>query len=575
MPGGLLNLVAFGNQNVLIHGNPTKTFFKSTYAKHTNFGIQKFRIDYEKQIALQLNSPTFLTFKVPRYADLLMDIYLAIDLPDIWSPILSPGFSPQDNNKNWLPYEFKWIKNLGTNIIQEVKFTIGGHLIQKYTGTYLQNVVDRDFNQSKKKLFNTMTGNIDELNNPAKFYNGKYPNAFNFKENSALNNILPSIKGRRLYIPINIWFTLMSKMAFPLIALQYNELHIEFKIRPLVEMFVIRDIDNHNIDDYTQTEYIKTNQNLNHHQLHRFLQSPPKDQLNGTVSDGYESTLNNWNTNVHIIANYCFLDNEEVRVFTSSPHQYLIKEMREYRYHELIGSNQIKLDTNGLVSNMMWYLQRSDIAFRNEWSNYTNWSYDDIIPSQPQRWSQYDISYVDADTNKKYNLYNNLNNGSLYDPSYVYQMYFTKNADTSLNLVLRNKKNILNEFAIKLDGKYRENLFHHGVYNYVDYYNRASGEGKDELYFYNFGLSTNPYSNQPNGAINLSQFNRVELEINLIVPPFSNNAQIIEICDDNGILIGVEKTNRNLHEYTFDLIVQEERYNLLVFTNGNASLTFA
>ena len=153
-------------------------------------------------------------------------------------------------------------------------------------------------------------------------------------------------------------------------------------------------------------------------------------------------------------------------------------------------------------------------------------------------------------------------------------MYFTKNEDTSFNLVLRNKKNILNEFAIKLDGKYRENLFHHGVYNYVDYYTRSSGEGKDELYFYNFGLSTNPYSNQPNGAINLSQFNRVELEVNLIVPPFSKNAQIIEICDDNGVLIGIEKTNSNIHEYTFDLIVQEERYNLLVFTNGNASLTF-
>ena len=91
-------------------------------------------------------------------------------------------------------------------------------------------------------------------------------------------------------------------------------------------MFVIRDIDNHINYDYTQTEYIKTNQNLNYHQLHRFLQRPPKEQLNGNVFDGYESTLNNWNSNVHIIANYCFLDKEEVRVFTSSPHQYLIKE---------------------------------------------------------------------------------------------------------------------------------------------------------------------------------------------------------------------------------------------------------
>ena len=91
MPGGLLNLVAKGNQNILIHGNPTKTFFKSTYSKHTNFGLQKFRIDYEGQRSLQLNSETEIKFKVPRYGDLLMDIYLVIDLPDIWSPIYHPN----------------------------------------------------------------------------------------------------------------------------------------------------------------------------------------------------------------------------------------------------------------------------------------------------------------------------------------------------------------------------------------------------------------------------------------------------------------------------------------------------
>ena len=42
MPGGLLNLVAYGNLNVIINGNPTKTFFKTKYAKYTNFGLQKF-----------------------------------------------------------------------------------------------------------------------------------------------------------------------------------------------------------------------------------------------------------------------------------------------------------------------------------------------------------------------------------------------------------------------------------------------------------------------------------------------------------------------------------------------------
>ena len=42
MPGGLLNIIAFGNSNIILNGNPTKTFFKTVYAKYTNFGMQKF-----------------------------------------------------------------------------------------------------------------------------------------------------------------------------------------------------------------------------------------------------------------------------------------------------------------------------------------------------------------------------------------------------------------------------------------------------------------------------------------------------------------------------------------------------
>ena len=67
MPGGLLNLVAYGNQNVILTGNPSKTFFKCTYAKHTNFGLQKFRIDFEGQRTLRMNESSQFIFTVPRY----------------------------------------------------------------------------------------------------------------------------------------------------------------------------------------------------------------------------------------------------------------------------------------------------------------------------------------------------------------------------------------------------------------------------------------------------------------------------------------------------------------------------
>jgi hypothetical protein len=577
MPGGLLNLAATGNQNVMIHGNPTKTFFKSTYAKHTNFGMQKFRIDFQGQRRLQLNTQTDLTFIVPRYADLLMDIYLVIDLPNIWSSVLPPDTTADPPRNIWSPYEFKWIKNIGTNLIKEVRFTIGGHLIQSYTGSYLQNVIERDFDENKKKLFDIMTGNTDELNDPAKFYNGNYPNAFNFNESSLTYEILPSIRKKRLYIPINVWFTLMSKMAFPLISLQYNELQIEFRLRPINELFVVRDIDHPNNYDYTQTPYIRANQNMNRFQLFRFLEPPPSEKISSTSDNSYNSNINNWNSNIHILANYCFLDNDEVRIFTSKPQQYLIKEFREYTYHELVGSNNVEIETNGLVSNFMFFFQRNDIILRNEWSNYSNWQYQDQIPNIPERRIN-DLSIVSTSNGMKLN--SNLDiSQSLYDISMSYLMYFTKNYDMSLNTsidyFIANQKNILNEFAILLDGKYRENLFSEGVYNYIDYYIRSCGKGKEGLYFYNFGLGTNPFSNQPNGAINLAKFNRVEFQTNIIRPPLNPFAQVIEICDDDGNLIGIDKTANNLHEYTFDLTVQEERYNMLLFTNGNAQLMFA
>ena len=181
MPGGLLNLVAYGSQNVFLNGDPSKTFFKCAYAKYTNFGLQKFRIDFEGQRNLRMTESSVFNFKVPRYADLLMDTYVAVVLPDIWSPVMPPecGAPPESAFHSWQPYEFKWIKNLGSQMIQRVRFIVGGQVIQDFTGQYLYNMVERDFSNAKKNLFYRMTGNTVELNDPANANgrNNVYPNA--------------------------------------------------------------------------------------------------------------------------------------------------------------------------------------------------------------------------------------------------------------------------------------------------------------------------------------------------------------------------------------------------------------
>jgi hypothetical protein len=79
---------------------------------------------------------------------------------------------------------------------------------------------------------------------------------------------------------------------------------------------------------------------------------------------------------------------------------------------------------------------------------------------------------------------------------------------------------------------------------------------------------------QPSGAINLSKFKSVELEINTIVPPFDITSTNQTLCDGNGNIIGV--LNRTpLYTHTYDLYLTEERYNVLRFIGGSAGLVYA
>ena len=582
MPGGLLNLVSYGNQNIMINGNPTKTMFKTTYAKHTNFGLQKFRLDYEGSKTLNITTTSHFDFKVPRYADLLMDTYLVVQLPDIWSTIIPPSsLNGSDTASLWRPYEFKWIKNLGTQMIERVRFTVGGQVIQEYTGQYLTNMVERDFDDAKKKLYYNMTGNTAEFNDPANSEKSnnmnQYPNAYYCIPPDTPE---PSIRGKKLYIPLNIWFTLSSKMAFPLTALQYNEFHIEIDIRPVNELFVIRNIAGYKIDNENRNQHIQVYNNDYYHkpdfnketeQLHRFIQPPPDVDLD---SDSYTNKTTEWNNDIHLISTYAFLTEEEAKVFSENSHDYLIKQVYQHDINNIIGPQRTKIDTNGLVSNFMWYFQRNDAYMRNEWSNYTNWAYD-FIP----------IDIFSPSINKTDNPNSQdiptikISQGTNGDSNTITPEIDGDKTPSGILItgkyVPENEKTILKTLGILFDGKYRENPLDEGVYNYVEKYVRTCGNAPEGVYFYNFGIKTNPMDIQPMGAVNLSKFKDVEFEYNVIVPTISDEFETTEIFDSNGNVIGTEKPLWKLYEYYYNLTIFEERYNILSFMSGNANLKYS
>jgi len=553
MAGGLLNIIAIGNSNIFLTRNPSKTFFKVTYSKYTNFGLQKFRIDYDGIRDLRLTEPSTFCFKIKRYAELLMDAYIGVTLPDIWSPIYPPT---EDTDNQWSAYDFRWIRNLGTNMIKEIRIQCGSFLLAKYSGEYIAATVERDFNSEKKKLFNTMSGNIPEVNDPANAFNraNTYPCAYFDTDTSMDVGTEPSIRGRQLYIPINAWFTLDSRCAFPLVSLQYNELEIYVTLRPIQELFQVRDV----FGPEYNFPYIQPDFNQSQFQMYRFLQSPPATDTS-IESGNYTNMISNWNADIHLMTTYAFLSKEEARLFASEDQIYLVKEVFQYSFENITGSKTVSLNSNGMISSWMWYFQRNDVYLRNEWSNYTNWPYGNQLPV--------DIQIAPQSSNdSRFNFL-----GPYIHPNNVNSGLFT-----SGNYSADNQKEIMQTFAILLDGKYRENTLSSSIFNYIEKYTRTSSFAKEGVYCYNFCLDTNPYNYQPSGAMNLGKFKNVDLEITTYVPPIDSvGATFQVICDGNGNSIATNKSNWRLYDYNFNMVLFEERYNIISFIGGNCGSLYA
>ena len=558
MAGGLLNLVSQGQQNVILNGNPSKTFWKSTYKKYTNFGKQSFRLDFDGTPSLSLTTESTFNFKVKRYADLLMDCYISINLPNIWSPILPPqSYTNPDGSTgytDWAPYEFQWIENIGAQIISRVTITCGNQQLQQYTGQYILNSTQRDFSYTKLELFNEMIGQTPELNDPANYGArvNSYPNAFYTTSPAGAQ---PSIMGRTLYIPLGAWFNLVTTQAFPLVALQYNELQISVSFRPINEWFTIRDVM-----DYTNNyPVVAPNFNQFYMQFYRFLQTPP-DEILGPTS--YVDTRTNWNADINLNCTYCFLSNDEADLFARNEQKYLFKQIYEKPYYNITGQNKLNLDSIGMVISWMFYFQRSDVNLRNQWSNYTNWPYNympqDVTPASTTG------DYPNPASNPPY-LGPGLNPNGTLSGLYITGVYNPQNI-----------KYILVALGILLDGQYRENILPSGVYNFIEKYVRTSGNAPQGLYCYNFCLDTNQMNVQPSGAMNMSRFTNIQYEFTTISPPVDPYAQVLTICDPTtGDIVGINKPTWRIYDYNFNMYLMEERVNMVTFIGGNAGLMYA
>ena len=129
---------------------------------------------------------------------------------------------------------FLWARNIGTEIIKNVKVLVGGNLIDTIPEHWITIWNELTLNTSMKKNFNNLTGNIPEMHS---YYGNK--------------------NSKTLYIQIPLFFYKDSGMALPLVALQYHELEIQFEFRNITDMYSGTPLETLDITDISlDVEYI-------------------------------------------------------------------------------------------------------------------------------------------------------------------------------------------------------------------------------------------------------------------------------------------------------------------------------
>ena len=657
MGGGLLQLVATGTQDAILTGNPKKSFFKCAYRQYTNFSLQKFRLDFEGQTALRRDEASTFRFKIPRYGDLLVDSCLVFKLPGIWSSwfdmrYAGPGEWPEGGSGDPFmtpidnAYEFRWIKDIGSQMIDRVRYIIGGQVVQEYSGQYLKNAIARDFSAGKRQVFDEMTGNVPELYDPAQalagglcyrgtmgagstmdmtwvglhngdnhtWYSGgaapapvptaqyghgytlsrpAYPTAADlpYADGRGADPKLPtgpfpapSIRGRTLYVPVGLSMGSAPSASIPLVSLQYAQLEVEITIRPISELFVIRapppapfaskDYNGSGpcVGDYTAPDF-----SIDSHGLYRFLQpreaaGPYKVSVDPCQEKMYRNeSLNTWDADAHLISTYAFLTKAEVDAFAKGTQEYLIREVHESSFQDVGGDlRRIELaSANGLIANWMWFVQRSDVPLRNQWSNYTNQPYDSCAALG---WYDRDEAQV-----RPANI-NQLLLGAVCVPGLSGAGHSSgpRLAFSAGQVMVTDERDIVRSWGTIFDGKWRETTFDAGIVRYMEKFTDSNGAAPPGVCCYNFCLNTGRDTCQPSGAVNASLFSKIQFEMSTADRPVDVNAQTTTICDGaTGETVGVNKATWDIFEYAFNMHLMEERYNLLVFKSGMASLKFA
>ncbi len=270
MGGGLMQLVAYGAQDVYLTGNPQITFFKVVYRRHTNFSVECI-----KQV-LEGGSDNLygkkVTSTIQRNGDLIHRMHLETTFTVADQQAISG--------------------NPGTGQINSVELEIGGQLIDKHTGhwleTYTQLTTPADLEKPSLHDRRSQLSRKIVEKDFTKINFGFDTSADLYQKTTASNGVSGfynesngSIKTMKYYVPLQFWFCRNIGLSLPLIALQYHDVKLKF--------------------DFARDDLM-------------------------SFTAGAENILDS-----ELWVDYIYLDTDERKRFAQVSHEYLIEQVQENR----------------------------------------------------------------------------------------------------------------------------------------------------------------------------------------------------------------------------------------------------
>ena len=219
MGGGLMQLVAYGAQDIYLTGNPQITFFKVVYRRHTNFSMEAIQQTFNGSVGFDSSN---VSATISRNGDLVSRLWLEIDI---------------DRNGLQATTYANWTNNTGHAFVKECEIEIGGQRIDRHYSHWLD--VWNELTDHDEKEW---VGLNKHLAKDAYLDSGSPTNT-------------AGAESTRLYVPLQFWFCRNPGLALPLIALQYHEVKVKLTTRAYAALV-------NGIDEVTAPSVTKPSVNL-------------------------------------------------------------------------------------------------------------------------------------------------------------------------------------------------------------------------------------------------------------------------------------------------------------------------